>query len=96
MVVQTSPPGCGNAWCRFPAHFDITDAGIESSTYCSSICGDIMRWLRVAEAIPDCPDRQRLTEIIVTAAELLNERRNPADPDPELARRAARVLLAAI
>jgi hypothetical protein len=92
MQVETSPPGCGNPWCSFPAHFDVSDDGIDSEPYCSPICGDIMRWLRVAEVIPECPERRQLVATIVMGAELLSERKNPRDPDPELSQRIARVL----
>jgi hypothetical protein len=91
MQVETEPKKCASPFCRYPAHFDVTDAGIEQDEYCSPVCGQLMRYVRVAASIEDGPVAERLSRILVETAEMLNGRgSDPREPNPVLASRVFR------
>lgn len=94
MTHETAPPRCANPFCRFTAHFAVTDEGIEKDEFCSPVCGQLMRYMRVAASIESGPAAERLSQMLVETADLLNERGDdPRKPDLKLASRVARRLL---
>lgn len=95
MIMETAPPRCENQWCRYPAYFAITEDGIEHEEHCSPVCEMLMSYVRAASHIEAGPAADRLAQMLVTSADLLNERgKDPRDPDPELAAKLLAILTA--